>query len=110
MNIKKMNVGIIGMGYVGLPLAIEFSKKLNVIGFDIKKERIKQLNKGIDLTGEVSKKEILNSKRITFSTNILELKNCNIYIITVPTPINNKKKTKLNSNIKSDRISFKSNK
>ena len=104
MNIKKKNVGIIGMGYVGLPLAIEFSKKLNVIGFDIKKERIKELNKGIDLTGEVSKKEILNSKRISFSTNIVDLKNCQIYIITVPTPINNKKKPNLTSILKATEL------
>jgi len=95
MDLKKANIGIIGMGYVGLPLAVEFSKKLNVIGFDINKKRINQLKKGIDLTNEVSKKEIINSKKISFSGNILDLKKCQIYIITVPTPINKKKKPNL---------------
>ena len=95
MDLKKANIGIIGMGYVGLPLAVEFSKKLNVIGFDINKKRVNQLKKGIDFTNEVSKKEIINSKKISFSGNILDLKKCQIYIITVPTPINKKKKPNL---------------
>ena len=95
MDLKKANIGIIGMGYVGLPLAVEFSKKLNVIGFDINKKRVNQLKKGIDFTNDKSKKEIINSKKISFSGNILDLKKCQIYIITVPTPINKKKKPNL---------------
>ena len=96
MNFKNLKIGIIGMGYVGLPLAIEFSKKLKVIGFDINNERIKQLNKKIDITKEVSKKEFLNLKNISFSKNIYDLNECKIFIITVPTPINSKNKPNLN--------------
>ena len=88
MKIEKLKIGIIGMGYVGLPLAIEFSKKVKVLGFDINSERINQLKKKIDITNEVSKKEFSNLKKISFSSNFKDLINCEIYIITVPTPIN----------------------
>ena len=87
----KFNISIIGLGYIGLPLAIEFSRYFNVIGFDIDKKRVKELNKGIDRTKEtVIKKNF--SKKFYFTNNLEELKNSNVFIITVPTPvmINNK--------------------
>ena len=95
MNFKKISIGVVGMGYVGLPLAVEFSKKINVIGFDINSDRKNQLKKKIDITKEVSKKEFLSSKKILFSNNIENLKSCKILIITVPTPVNSKNKPDL---------------
>ena len=86
MKKQEDHLAIIGMGYVGLPLAIEFSKKKKVIGFDINNNRIKELSLNIDKTNEVSSKQISNSK-ILFTNDLKNLKNCNIFIITVPTPV-----------------------
>ena len=87
------NISVIGLGYVGLPLAVEFSKLYNVIGYDIDKTRVLELNKGQDSTNEVSSKELrfaLNGNlKITYDK--LMLRDSNIYIITVPTPIDNYK-------------------
>ena len=94
MNNKK--IAVVGLGYVGLPLAVEFSKKRDVIGFDINKDRINELKKGIDVTGELSKKELNQDLFITYTDNLNILKNCNIFIITVPTPIDKNKKPDLN--------------
>ena len=83
------------MGYVGLPLAVEFSRKINVIGFDINKKRISELKRNIDITKEVSKKDLLRSKKITFSNDPVSLKKCKIFIVTVPTPVDTKNKPDL---------------
>ena len=88
-------IAVIGMGYVGLPLAIALAKSRNVIGYDINQNRIKNLNQGIDLTEEVSSSQIKNSKRLKFSSNLSDLANCNIYIVTVPTPVNKNNKPNL---------------
>ena len=93
MNKKK--IAVIGLGYVGLPLAIEFAKKREVIGFDINKDRISDLEKGIDITGELNKQELKKSLSITYTTNLDDLKECNIFIITVPTPIDKHKRPDL---------------
>ena len=93
MNNKK--IAVIGLGYVGLPLAVEFAKKREVIGFDIKKDRISDLEKGIDITGELNKQELKESLSITYTTNLDDLKECNIFIITVPTPIDKHKRPDL---------------
>lgn len=85
-NKKKNILGIIGLGYVGLPLAVEFSKYFNVIGFDINKNRIKELKKNFDENNEISYLKLRNSN-INYSFNPDDLKNCNIFIITVPTPV-----------------------
>lgn len=87
---KDYKIGIIGLGYVGLPLLCAFSKKFKVVGFDINKERVKELKKGIDRTKEVGSKDLLN-KNITYTSNEKELKDVNVYIITVPTPIDKHK-------------------
>lgn len=87
MNSQKINIAIIGLGYVGLPLAVEFSKKYKVVGFDIKESRVNNLRNGIDETLEVTQKELFSQKNINFTTDINEIKKCNIFIITVPTPI-----------------------
>ena len=86
MNNKK--IAIVGLGYVGLPLAVAFAKKFQVIGFDINDKRIQELKNGYDKTIEIEG-SLLNSvkENITYTTNIQDINGCNIYIITVPTPI-----------------------
>ena len=103
MGINK--IGIIGLGYVGLPLAIEFSKKNKVVGFDIDKIRVSDLSKIIDKTNEANLEDlrvaiegssIHKNTGLFFSSNISDLKECNIFIVTVPTPINKFKSPDLN--------------
>ena len=88
MELLNKNIAIIGLGYVGLPLAVEFGKKYNVIGFDIDEFRINDLKKGIDKTKETVKSDIESSKYLKFSSQVTDLSNSNIFIVTVPTPIN----------------------
>lgn len=95
MKIDKFKIGIIGLGYVGLPLAVEFGKFFSVVGFDINNSRIDQLKNGIDNTLEVDSNELNSSKKLSFSSKIEDLKNCNFYIVTVPTPIDEFKKPDL---------------
>ena len=90
-------IAIIGLGYVGLPLGVEFAKKYNVVGFDINNERVNALKKGFDSTLEVASNdllEVVNSKEngLTISNKIEDIKDCNIFIITVPTPVDDNKK------------------
>ena len=96
MNIKKIKIAIIGLGYVGLPLAIEFSKKYRVLGFDISKSRVKELQGGHDHTKEADLSAMKQSMQegninkttgLAFSYEVDDLKSCNIFIVTVPTPI-----------------------
>ena len=84
---KNIKICIVGLGYVGLPLAIEFSKKYNVVGYDINQTRIDELSNGIDRTLEVSSNELDNSNKLKLTYLDEDIKDCNIYIITVPTPI-----------------------
>jgi UDP-N-acetyl-D-galactosamine dehydrogenase len=94
-KIKDIKIAIIGLGYVGLPLALEFAKNRKVIGFDLKKKRIEELNSGIDKNLESSKEELQNSKQLNFTNNEDDLKYANCFIITVPTPIDELKKPDL---------------
>ena len=87
LDSKKADIAVMGLGYVGLPLAIEFSKVRSVIGFDINDERVRELKLGIDKTLEVKEADLHNSS-ICFSSKIDDIKKCKIYIVTVPTPIN----------------------
>lgn len=91
INLKKKIIGIIGLGYVGLPLAIEFGKKYSTIGYDVDVKRINSLKRYIDSTLEVTSEEIKRASKLSFSYDDMKLKNCNIFIITVPTPINKNK-------------------
>lgn len=100
MELKNVKIAIIGLGYVGLPLAVAFSEKYQTIGFDINKKRIKDLIEGIDSTLEVSSDELSNAKKLSFSANIEEIKTANVYIVTVPTPINEHKQPDLTPLIK----------
>jgi len=88
MNLKNKKIGVIGLGYVGLPLALEFSKKFPVIGFDINVQRILDLQEGKDFTNEVDIAQLNKVKNIKFSSAIENLHDCNVFIVTVPTPIN----------------------
>jgi UDP-N-acetyl-D-galactosamine dehydrogenase len=87
----KYQIAIVGLGYVGLPLAIEFAKKYSVIGYDINQSRVSDLQNSFDKTLEVEKSELLEAKSLAFTSDLDEISNCNIYIIGVPTPVNNKK-------------------
>tara|TARA_B110000091_G_scaffold70919_1_gene78208 strand:- start:12311 stop:13606 length:1296 start_codon:yes stop_codon:yes gene_type:complete len=86
VNFEK-KIAVIGLGYVGLPLAVEFGKQRATLGFDINESRISELLKGNDSTLEVGQSELADAKLLTFSSDAVELSNCNIFIITVPTPI-----------------------
>ena len=88
-------ISIVGLGYVGLPLAIEFSKHYNVIGYDIDESRIKELSQNFDRTKEVTKNELKKVKNLTFTSDIEKIKGSNVYIITVPTPIDEFRKPNL---------------
>ncbi len=81
---------VLGLGYVGLPLALKLSKKYKVIGFDNDELRVNNLTKGIDDNNELKKKDLLNKKNISFTYNDKDLKNCKIFFLTIPTPINKK--------------------
>ena len=83
---NNLNISIFGLGYVGLPLAIKLSNYFNVLGFDKNKQRIKELKKFLDKNSEVNSKELKKTK-LKYSTNIKDLKNSNIFIVTVPTPV-----------------------
>ena len=83
---ENINIAVVGLGYVGLPLSIEFAKLYNTIGFDIDQNRISRLCNGIDDTLEVSKEELKNSN-ISFTDDLNHIKNYNVYIVTVPTPV-----------------------
>jgi len=91
INLKMSKIAVIGLGYVGLPLAVEFGRKRLVIGFDINETRVKELKKGTDTTLEVNRQELKKAVFLSYTTNINDLKVCNIYIITVPTPIDRHK-------------------
>lgn len=80
-------IGVIGLGYVGLPLAVEFGKKVETIGFDINKGRIKELESHHDRTNETTAEELKSSKHLTYTSSTEDLKSCDIFIVTVPTPI-----------------------
>jgi UDP-N-acetyl-D-glucosamine/UDP-N-acetyl-D-galactosamine dehydrogenase len=89
---NDIKICILGLGYVGLPLAVEFGKKYNTVGFDVNKKRILSLKDGHDATGEVSTKEINKSKDIIFTDNLKDIEDSNIFIVTVPTPVDKFKK------------------
>ena len=93
--LKNTKIAVIGLGYVGLPLAVEFGKKYPVLGFDINKKRVEELGNGYDRTQEVEPEELKNSSNLIFSTNTEDLENYNVFIVTVPTPIDNYKKPDL---------------
>lgn len=84
---ENVKIAIIGLGYVGLPLAVEFGKKYPTVGFDINQSRIEELVSGYDRTLEVESEKLKASKLLSYTTNLEEIRDCTIYIVTVPTPI-----------------------
>ena len=89
---KNTNISVVGLGYVGLQLSIALSKKYSTTGFDINKARINELNIGEDKSLEVSKEKLRNAKEIIFTHDLKSIANCSVYIITVPTPVDNNNK------------------
>ena len=88
-------IAVIGLGYVGLPLAVEFGRKFQTIGYDLNESRIQELNQGFDYTGEISKRKFQSSIKLRLTSKLEDLKICNIYIVSVPTPIDSKKQPDL---------------
>ena len=100
MKLSEIKLAIIGLGYVGLPLAVEFGKKRSVVGFDINSVRITELKSGHDHTLETSQNELKEAKLLTYTMNIEDLRECNCFIVTVPTPIDEYKRPDLTPLIK----------
>ncbi|ARN74504.1 Vi polysaccharide biosynthesis UDP-N-acetylglucosamine C-6 dehydrogenase TviB [Oceanicoccus sagamiensis] len=97
-------IAIIGLGYVGLPLAAEFGKTLPCLGFDINQQRINELKAGNDTTLELSEAELATAAHLSFTSSAAELQDCDIYIVTVPTPIDNNKQPNLTPLIKASEL------
>ncbi len=99
-HLRKCRIGIVGLGYVGLPLAGEFGKHFDAVGFDIKPQRIAELASGRDSTLEVSRAELKAATRLAFSSEAESLKRCRVLIVTVPTPIDEYKRPDLTPLVK----------
>ena len=86
-DLKNIRLGIIGLGYVGLPLAVEFGRKYPTVGFDVKTSRVDELKGGTDSTLEVPDDELAEAAKLTYTADAGDIADCNFYIVTVPTPI-----------------------
>ena len=93
--LSDVKIAVIGLGYVGLPLAVAFAKRFPVLGFDINSSRIKQLETGVDSTLEISNSELVAAEALSFSCSEDDLKSCNTFVVTVPTPIDKFKRPDL---------------
>jgi len=92
MKLENVNIAVIGLGYVGLPLAAEFGKHFDTVGFDINTSRVAALERGIDSTRETSAEELAAAERLSFTTDPAAIRECNVYIVTVPTPVDEHKR------------------
>jgi UDP-N-acetyl-D-galactosamine dehydrogenase len=92
---SDLRLAVVGLGYVGLPLAVEFAKTRPVVGFDINERRIAELRRGHDVTRELSAQELAEGKLLSFSTKPADIAGCNFYIVTVPTPVDDDKQPDL---------------
>ena len=95
VNLDMSAIAVVGLGYVGLPLAVEFGKRRRVVGFDTDRYLINTLRNGEDRNGEVSEKDLAQAKLLSFSASEADLRDCNIYIVAVPTPIDASKRPDL---------------
>jgi UDP-N-acetyl-D-galactosamine dehydrogenase len=93
--IQTPRIAVIGLGYVGLPLAVEFGKRFDTVGFDVRAARVAELQKGHDATRELSPEELTESHRLSYSTTLEDIRSCNTYVVTVPTPIDAAKRPDL---------------
>ena len=100
LTLAELKIAIIGLGYVGLPLAVEFGKKVPVVGFDIYQKRVDELKSGQDHTLEVSPEELKQAAQLSYTANLDDLKDCNFFIVTVPTPIDDYKQPDLTPLVK----------
>ena len=100
LQLSELKIAIIGLGYVGLPLAVEFGKQVPVVGFDIHQKRINELKSGQDHTLEVSPEELKQAHGLSYTSNLEDLKTCSFFIVTVPTPIDQYKQPDLSPLIK----------
>src|SRR5690606_27682170 len=101
ISVNEARIGVIGLGYVGLPLALEFGRRYPTVGFDINTARIAELEAGRDSTREADAAEIAAATKLKYATDPQALLDCNVYVVTVPTPVANdkrdRKSTRLNS-------------
>lgn len=104
LTLDNAKIAVIGLGYVGLPLAVEFSKKYDVLGFDVNEERISELSSGVDSTLEVSEEELRAAQSLAYSSAKESLNDCNVYIVTVPTPIDQYKQPDLTPLVKASEM------
>src|ERR1700693_5099428 len=95
LTLRKCRIGVVGLGYVGLPLAVEFGKHFDTTGFDVKAGRMAELKAGRDSTLGVRRQELKGAPRRTFTMDLAALKRCQVYIVTVPTPIDEYKRPDL---------------
>ncbi len=100
MQDKDIRIGVIGLGYVGLPLAVEFGKVVDTVGFDINHGRIRELEGGHDRTLEVDDGDLKKAVKLRYTANIDDLRPCNYYVVTVPTPIDRHKRPDLTPLVK----------
>ena len=103
-NLSDLKLAVIGLGYVGLPLAVEFSKRFPVVGFDVNPARIEALRAGRDATLELSEEELRSATGLIYSLDIRDLADCNIYLVTVPTPVDEHKRPDLSHLIRASRL------
>src|SRR5262245_54641137 len=100
LSLRGCRIGVVGLGYVGLPLAVEFGKHFDTVGFDVKADRIAELKAGRDSTLEVERSELRSANRLTFTASLADLKKCRVFIVTVPTPIDDYKRPDLTPLVK----------
>jgi UDP-N-acetyl-D-galactosamine dehydrogenase len=94
-NLRNLRIGVVGLGYVGLPLAVEFGKRFDTVGFDVKQARVDELKAGHDSTLETTEQELSDATRLTCTTRLEDLRPCKVFIVTVPTPIDDYKRPDL---------------
>jgi len=94
-SLRSCRIGVVGLGYVGLPLAVEFGKHYDTVGFDVRPERVGELARGRDRTLEVERRELRAAKRLRFTSELKDLRRCRVFIVTVPTPIDDHKRPDL---------------
>ena len=104
LSLRNCRIGVVGLGYVGLPLAIEFGKHFGTVGFDIKRERISELRAGRDSTLEIDRNEFRAADKLQFTFEAQDLKNCTVFVVTVPTPIDEYKRPDLTPLVRASEI------